>query len=406
MLGDDKGAISDLRKAVRLKPSWVQARNILGLAEMRAGRLTSAERHFRAAVRVGPLNSSAALNLVGLLARARRWNDVLSSIERYWKPGLAPVPLSRFAAEACLELENPRGSRDWLEAALEKAEAGNERAAVLNNLGVAYTELDLPAEALKAFRRSLDEAASPTTAANLGIVLLESGETGQSVDWLRGRWKRPDFRSREVGMALATALMFAVRHEEAIQVAKELAERADADDRVLGVLSGLLADGTQDYLAAIRYASSGLERWPESVMLKNNLSYALLMAGRHEEAARTLATIDDSTLDRRQRVCVTATRGLLRLWQGDLTEGRRLYAAALESAGREALRERVKAKRDLECARALGRLAGPVPEAIALLRRASEARAGAEPYASHARAEMRRLTAGPASQGGQRAEEP
>jgi len=401
LLGDARGAVSDLRKAVRLKPDWVQARTSLGLAELKLGRASTAERHFRAALRVGPLNTGASLNLVGFLCRARRWEDALAIVDRYWKPGAAPVALARYAAEACFALDSPRGARDWLAGALDEGQRGDERAAILNNLGVAYSELDLSSDAENAFLQSIEEIPSATAVANRGKILLETGDIGRAIHWLQGWWERPELRSRDVGVTLAAALSLATRHEDAIRLATELESRPDADEKVFGFLSVLYADGVHDYAAASRYASAGLEKWPESVSLKNNLSYSLLMAGRPTEAARYLDSIDDSVVDHQQRAFVTATRGLLRLWQGDLKEGLRLYELASVFAGRRALRERVKAKRDLEHARALLRLGEErtVPHARALLRRAGEAGAAAEPYATHARSELRRLQAGENSVG-------
>jgi tetratricopeptide (TPR) repeat protein len=394
MLNDLSGAVSDLRKAVRLKPDWVHARNILGLAELKAGHRTAAERHFRTAVRTGPMNLGAVLNLVRLLRQDQRWEEVLNVIERYWKPGPTPVDLGFHAAEACLAVDDARSARAWLEGILEKGRSADETAAILNNLGVAYAELNLTADAQKAFSDSVEASPTAIAIANFGKLLIESGDVEQAVHWLERWWATPGFDGLDLGLTLAFALMRAQRSDDAIQLAKTLTERPEASERAFALLSALQADGARNYQGAVETALVGLERWPRSIVLMNNLSYALLMSGQPEPASKWLDSINDSSLDREDRVYVTATRGLLALWSGDLPGGRRLYEAALASAGRESLRERVKAKRDLEVARAILRLGKGTTEAVALLKRAASAKPTAQPYASHAEAELRLLTSG------------
>jgi tetratricopeptide (TPR) repeat protein len=394
MLNDIGGAVSDLRKVVRIRSDWVHARNILGLAELRAGRQIAAERHFRAAVRTGPMNVGALLNLARLLARGKRYEELLNAIERYWRPGPIPVELGLHAAEACLALDDARGARAWLEGIRDRGRTPVEAAIILNNLGVAYSELGFMAEAQREFQRAIESSPNDTAIANYGKLLLESGKTGEAIEWLTGWWRRPGFESLDLGLTLAFALMHAQRSEDAIELARTLTARAEAGERAFGLLSALEADGASDYAAAVETALAGLRQWPDSTLLKNNLSYALLMGGQPERAARYLDAIDDSSLDRVDRVYVTATRGLLALWKTDLVEGRRLYEAALALAGRESLRERVKAKRDLEVARAMLRLGQGIPDAVALLKRAASAKPSAEPYVSHAETELRRLASG------------
>ncbi len=59
------------------------------------------------------------------------------------------------------------------------------------------------------------------------------------------------------------------------------------------------------------------------------------------------------------------------------------------------MRERVRAKRDLEIARAILAVGGSREEAAKLLKRASGAGLGAAPYPEHATKELQRLRAGP-----------
>jgi Flp pilus assembly protein TadD len=82
---DYRLAIANLRKAVRLRPDWVYARNVLGIAEARNGNLKGAEQRFREAVRIAPVYADALVNLVRLLEGEKRWNDILDVAERHWR---------------------------------------------------------------------------------------------------------------------------------------------------------------------------------------------------------------------------------------------------------------------------------------------------------------------------------
>jgi hypothetical protein len=131
-------------------------------------------------------------------------------------------------------------------------------------------------------------------------------------------------------------------------------------------------------------------------MLRNNLAYALALSGNTDEAEQWLDGVDLGMCSSEEKVHVIATRGLIALKRGQLQDGRRLYEEALAIAATPELRERVKAKRDLEIARVLLSDPGTKAEAVRLLRRAAAGGAGAEPYSLHASQELRQLGQGEA----------
>jgi tetratricopeptide (TPR) repeat protein len=394
LLGHVQAAIADLRKAVRLKPEWVHPRNVLGLAEFRAGRLRAAERHFMAAVRTAPMHEPSLLNLSNVLRMQHRWEEMLTHIERYWRPGAASARIARRAAEACLEINNPRLARGWLEPVRGQGSSIEEQSAILNNLGVAYSRLKQWSQAEAAFAESIAAQATDVNVANRARILLETGANDEAIAWLSQWLSRENVVGAGIETTLAGALVAQRQYEQALRVVKDAVHRADATEATFGILSFLYADYLHDYEGATRVTLQGLERCPNSSPLINNLAYALLMADRVADAAAWLESIDYDRLPAAQRVYVLATTGLLELKRGHLHEGRQLYEAALGLAGSEDLRARVKAKRDLEVARALMHVDNAAGEAVRLLQRASEGVEGAEPYVSHAREELRRLKAG------------
>ncbi len=395
-LGDYRRAVSDLRKASRKKPDWVHVRNLLGLAELRLGRKTAAERHLREALRVGPLSLEPLVNLAGILKTDRRWGELLDLVEQFWSAGPAPIQIVHFVAEACLATDDPRRAVEWLEGASEKARNARERGIVLNNLGVAYSELGKLTDADRAFFASTEAEPSDLAIGNRAKVLLDQGDVPSAIEWLASWQGNPVFGVSARG-TLALGLARAGRYDEAIAQATKLTNEEVEDVGPFLLLTYLYVDAVGDASASVNAALAGLERFPNNARLLNNLAYALLQDGRVEEAADALERIDAAAIqDRSHQTCVTATRGLLALKRGDLPTGRQLYeqAAAIATHG---LREMVKAKRDLEIGRALITKGGSTHEAIALLERATRYGPSAEPFVSQARAELRLLRPGEAT---------
>jgi len=380
---------------VRIRPDWVHARNVLGLTELRRGRAGAAEQHFREAVRTGPMYLEPHLNLVRLLAHDKRWKEVLESIEQYWKPGHSSVEISWHAAAAALETGDARTARDWLEPVVAEARAGWERATILNNLGVAYSRLDNWAEADRRFLESVEASPGLTAIENRAIALLETGFADEAINWLLVWEARERFQETSFLRLLSTAYLRAGRWQKSLDLAEDLISRADKDVNVYCLLSALYADYADRPEDGARIARDGLQRFPDSTTLRNDLAYSLLLLNRPDEAEEWLLSVDESGASMRDLVHLTATRGLLELYRGQVTEGQRLYEKALAMAPSNSLRERVRVKRDLEIGRALLRLGKPQREATRFFERAAQGQLPAEPYVSQARHHLRLLQKSP-----------
>ncbi len=392
-LGQYREAISDLRKVARLKPDWVHARNSLGIAELKVGHSRAAERHFREAARVGPLYAEASLNLLRLLKVEKRWQDLLRSVEDRWTPEKAPLHVAILAADAFLATEDDRSARVWLSAAKEKAQDPAERSDILNNLGVALFRLDKPSEAGEAFEEAATLKPSNLTVTNRAKAYMQEARYEAALEWLANWQNRIAFDQPELLRTLALTLFHLEQYATAVEVLSSPPMRSQVSAETQALLSMIYSDGLQDYEAAVQAAKTGLLVDPENCGLLNNLAYALLEAGRVDEAAETLSRVDESKATRTSLVCLAATRGLLTLLRGELAGGLAGYERALSIAPFNSLRERVKAKRDLEGGRAMLRLGYPVEQARALLARAAKVEKHAEPYAKHAERELARLPA-------------
>jgi serine/threonine protein kinase len=123
------------------------------------------------------------------------------------------------------------------------------------------------------------------------------------------------------------------------------------------VNGSLLTDLKHDFESACRVAEEGLERYPLSPLLMNNLAYSLLMGGQTEKARRVLESVPRGVRTRRldTPTVLAATWGLLYLWEGRVEKGKEQYKAA-ELLARESrqleLPNTVRQKMHLEIARA------------------------------------------------------
>jgi Flp pilus assembly protein TadD len=284
-------------------------------------------------------------------------------------------------------------ARDWLEGAVYQSTLPSERAWALNNLGVAYERLGKGAEAARSFVEAAEAEPSDIPMANVAKVLLDRGEAEATIEWLQGAatWCAPGPSMKQ---ALAVALMQSDRIEEATRTAQELVAGDGADKWAFALLGGLYSDSSQRYAEAVAILRQGLKRWPNDPVLWNNLSYALILANRLDEAESTLDELSRRPLTNKESAYVTATQGLLALYKGEISLGWKQYEKAIAIAGQESLRDRIKVKRDLEMGRALRRLGAKTSEIRAYLARAAGGPKSARPYTKHAERELRSLSDG------------
>jgi Flp pilus assembly protein TadD len=270
-------------------------------------------------------------------------------------------PHERRLLDALARLEvmagEPRSSLARLKALLRLAEEegweGEKRARVLNNIGVAYVALGDLEKAREHFILAGKGGTSGIPARNLARVLFRAGRPEEAAAIAASSLER-DPKDSE---ALLMMAHYHVRTGE-VTMAERESRRAIALDskdwRGHAVLSSLLADEFERYDEAINILKTGLLESPDSVPLKNNLAYVLLMKGAREEARRVLNSITE--VAPREELYLAATRGLLEIHDGRLDEGRRLYNRAARLAGDEGTRNLVLQKKALELAKAYERL--------------------------------------------------
>lgn len=390
--GQSEQAIAELEDAVRLDKKTPLPRYLLGMVLMECHQERKAIAHLKAATRLDPRSPvlQRGLGVVyyahGDLKRAVRAFKTSLALDPYAVEsvcGLAKILMEQGDTESAIQLLSDNLSRHGddrvvqellahayrtqqqfvevrrhLLQALKSVEgdespaAITERARLMNNVGV--VEYLRPRDlklAKQWFRKSLDLVPHTTAFRNLYEVCRQLSDTN-SEQRVLNQWL-DNYPEDEDARVLA-----AVKHaedgdrERGIHELRELIERGIVTPRALGGLGALLLDdedSREEALAVLREAHG---RFPEEAGILNNLAYVHLMRGEPGEARKVLENV--SAEDREDSVYLTATWGLLMLWEGDLSKAVESYKSAAQLArhlGKKKLAQTAQQKMHLELSR-------------------------------------------------------
>jgi tetratricopeptide (TPR) repeat protein len=81
----------------------------------------------------------------------------------------------------------------------------------------------------------------------------------------------------------------------------------------------------------IECAEEGLRSNPDDQLLRNNLAFALVRAGRHADALQEFRRVREPLQPHYSKEVFYATSGLMAYLRGDIQEGRRLYELAMKA---------------------------------------------------------------------------
>ena len=350
-------AIAHLKAATRLDPRSPVFQGGLGVVYAVHGDLTRAVRAFKTSLALDPYAVEAVHGLAKILMEQGDAESAIQLLSDYLSRHGNDRVVQELMAQAYRTQQQFSAVRRHLLQALrsfevdESPEAVTERARLMNNIGVAWLSHSDLTVAEQWFRQSLDLVPHPTAFQNLhGVYLkLHGPNYARHVfnQWL------DNFPQDEDVQVLA-----ALNHAEdgdrkrGIRELRELIERGIVTPLAFSVLGALLSDDQGSLDEAMDVLREAHDRFPEVTGILNNLAYVHLMRGEPSEARKVLEIIEVE--DRKQSVHLTATWGLLKLWEGDLLEAVESYesAAALASSlGRRKLARTARQKMHLELAR-------------------------------------------------------
>jgi tetratricopeptide (TPR) repeat protein len=223
------------------------------------------------------------------------------------------------------------------------------------NIGLSWFLEGRVENAKNALRKAIETSpnVSPIAYENLARLYMSQEEFGAARDILIQALRVfPDRTATAVLLSHLYSLLGEV--ERSIEGLEAFKSRSDAPMELYVLLSFFYTlNGKLEQ--SVEVAKDGLKKFSHSPMLINNLAYVYAMTDRIEEARLALRMLPkESAL----HVELIATKGLLRLREGDEKQGVELYEQAEHMAtelGNKELARRVRQKKHLELARFLVR---------------------------------------------------
>jgi len=237
-------ALEHMRRAVELKPDFVDARMNLGAALLDAGRADEAQEMFKATLEIDPGSSAAHFRLGSILLERGRPSEAASHLER-------ALGLDQSLIEA------------------------------RNSLGVARLREGRLDEAITLFREVLRESPRNADAeANLGTALVRKGQAGEAEAHLRSAL---DINPAQAAAHTTLGALLARRGDLA-EALPHFAAAVEADPSQAEAQNNLGAamlqlGKTEEALVHLRQA---VERNPRHADARANLGVALLLKGDRE----------------------------------------------------------------------------------------------------------------------------
>jgi tetratricopeptide (TPR) repeat protein len=357
-------AIKHLRVAARTDVRSPAVYQALGVAYVMAEDTKAAVRLFKTALTLAPDMKESVHSLANVLLQRGNTDDLIELLSAYLERRPDDIRARETLSEAYSQRKQYPAARLQLTTALRYVHSDNEadrklRAKLLNNIGACFDRQGDGDTAEHWIQRSIavDPRFDAIPHLNLARLNLRKRQFAQAWRTLES-CKELFPENHETPEVQAFVLAEQERYDEAIELLRNEIASGKATAGSYGDLGWYLTDCKRRLDEACKVMSEGLERYPQDPKLTNNLAYALLMSGRPVEARDLLISlrIDEKKIKLEDKVALTATWGLLYLWEDDLAAGRQYYERAEEMARgsrRKDLAATVRQKMHLEVAKAL-----------------------------------------------------
>ncbi len=337
-------AIHHLRSANRNQPRSAAVHHALGVAFGLGGEWGKAIRAFREALVLAPGRRESVLALAHVLLRQDETEDAIGVLAERVSAWPQDREVQELLAHSYRETNDYRAAKRHLQVALQSIPEDEDyaisRARVLNNIGFCSGHLRQQEEAAEWYSRSIKAWPTMEAFRNLARVYRELGRLESALGVIANALAQnpDDAVAKLLGGVTAAQLGYL---DEAISTLKGLTSgRGEVAQDAYASLGRILADEKRDYSAALEVSLRGHQRFPEDAVIVNNVAYVNLMLGNVDAARAVLHGVPEAGIS--QSIYLTATMGLLRLWQGDLEGAVNFYRAA----------ERLAQRMHLEFARA------------------------------------------------------
>jgi len=356
-LNRQREAIGYLRNAMESAVRWPSLHEALGVAYVFNGDLRKAEKSFRAALTLFPNGPRALHGLGEVLYRQKLYDEAAEVLQTAVLKDPDDAKAREILARVLEGQKEYRQARQQLINAEESvgAKRSNQLSRIQNNIGVCTSLLDQTKTAGQWFNRSIQTALvrNPIPHLNAARSEIELGKFDSAITALQVcRLQFPEAEA-QIGTLLGICLWRQGNFREAAEELRQVVQAGKGTAVGYSFLGLILADHLYDYVHAIEVLEEGYKRYPGEATIGNNLAYAYLERGEPKRARVILESIPRIEEFSIITIALTATRGLLKLWEGDLSGGEEDYRQA-EALARQhqngVLAERVCQKRHLEVA--------------------------------------------------------
>lgn len=365
--GQYREAAAHLRAATHSEVRSPLLHHALGVAYVLLGNHGRAIRSFRTALTLAPGMREAVHALANVLLWEGKIDESVCVLADYLGDKPDDLEAREILAGDYKEQGQYKNARLQLAKVLESIpdedkESPHKTARLANNIGVCLDFEGNAAEAERWLASAIELCPDrgPTSYHNLARLYMRTDRPRRAEQVLAAcRVYFPEDQGTR--LLLSLSLQRQNRIDEAVTELQGLVGGGNAVPEAYADLGWLLSDEKVSVDAALDVLRAGHERFPNHAAIVNNLAYVLLMRGEPAAARTVLESFPRRKWPKTVPVetTLTATWGLLRLWEGDLEEGEAFYREADKIAsmsGDPLLARTVKQKMRLELARAYIRL--------------------------------------------------
>jgi tetratricopeptide (TPR) repeat protein len=379
-------AINFYRRALSVKTDLPGVLNNIGVCFAIQNNFKKAIRHFLAAYALKKMDVGILVNLAHCYYEKGDSDESIRILENYLKNGEDSQHVRETLALMNFGRKDYKNSLNHLTAVLKLSESeprGNDvKERILNNIGVVYQALGDYEAAEKFYSLCLNINPLPSplpigNAINLYFIMGKDETAKKLID--RGLVDFPE--NARVKELLGRYYFEMQDYKKAHVILSEVISVDPKVEDAYALLSIIEMEENRDFAKANEILKKGLIQYPKSTVLLNNLAYDYLLQDDKENARNILDSIQG-----RDEIFVTATRGLLLIKEDNLQEGQRLYNLAKSIAVRKfnPYADLIEQKKNLEVAKYY-QSKGNFKEAIRLLRKALSVKAKYDYYRNEAK---------------------
>lgn len=349
-------AIRHLRLAARNQPRSAAVQQALGVAFGLQAEWGKAIRAFREALTLAPRQRESVLALAHVFLRQLASDDAIAVLSDWAAESPPDREIQELLAHAYRASNNNRAAKRHLRIALQATPDDGayvaDRARILNNIGVCAARAGESDEAKNWYLESIRTKPTMVAFHNLARAYRELGDLKGAAGVLEDALSQnpADMEAKLLHGLTVGELGDA---DQAIESLTELIDDGHCVAEAYAGLGWILSDEKRDYATALSVLTVGNERFPSDSVIANNLAYVNLMLGDIHAARRVLNNVRAEDVS--NSVFLTATMGLLRLYEGDFEGAANRYKDAEQLArrrGHVSLAKEVRQKMHLEFARA------------------------------------------------------